>query len=194
MPPRKKATVNYLIIDNLEQPPDLQTATIVTVEGRTDTEANRHKALEKALELWEEGALNGFPNGLTIENVIFSPPSPPDMNTVIESGELPIQKAAREVCQLVDLMVNRSEAIAEATPLLPILEAAEKGEKLTAEQQTQAKDKGFGKTLTKLANAVADHQEFAETPGVWDSLKMIIAVIKDDRLITPEEINPPSAT
>ncbi|MDJ1171802.1 hypothetical protein PMG71_20440 [Roseofilum sp. BLCC_M154] len=194
---RKKATVNYLIVDDLSVSPEDQKGTLIAVEGRRNTEANRQKALDKAIELWQEGQLEGFPDGLSLENVLFAPgasgPAIDSSNAAIEE-ELPLQKAARDVVTLIDLLINRGEAIQEATPLLPILEAAEKGQKLTEEQTMQARDKSFSKILTRLANSVTEHQQFVETPGIMESIKMIIAIIKDDRLITPEQILPPPAS
>jgi hypothetical protein len=190
---RKKATVNYLIVDDLNVPPEDQKGTLIAVEGRRNTEANRQKALDKAIELWQEGQLEGFPDGLSLENVLFAPGASGEVTEPSSAGqeeELPLQKAARDVITLIDLLINRGEAIQEATPLLPILEAAERGQKLTEEQTVQARDKSFSKILTRLANSVTEHQQFVETPGIMESIKMIIAIIKDDRLITPEQILP----
>ncbi|MDJ1172474.1 hypothetical protein [Roseofilum capinflatum] len=194
---RKKATVNYLIVDDLSVPPEDQKGTLIAVEGRRNTEGNRQRALDKAIELWQEGQIEGFPDGLSLENVLFAPgasgPAIDSSSAAIEE-ELPLQKAARDVVTLIDLLINRGQAIQEATPLLPILEAAEKGQKLTEEQTAQAKDKSFSKILTRLANSVTEHQQFVETSGVIESIQMIIAIIKDDRLITPEQILPPSSS
>jgi len=194
---RKKATVNYLIVDDLSVPPEDQKGTLIAVEGRRNTEGNRQKALDKAIELWQEGQIEGFPDGLSLENVLFAPgASGPaiDSSSAATEEELPLQKAARDVVTLIDLLIHRGQAIQEATPLLPILEAAEKGQKLTEEQTAQAKDKSFSKILTRLANSVTEHQQFVETSGVIESIQMIIAIIKDDRLITPEQILPPSSS
>lgn len=193
---RKKATVNYLIVDDLSVPPEDQKGTLIAVEGRRNTEANRQKALDKAIELWQEGQLEGFSDGLSLENVIFAPgTSGPATEAYSASSEeeLPLQKAARDVITLIDLLIHRGEAIQEATPLLPILEAAEKGQKLTEEQTAQARDRSFSKILTRLATSVTEHQTFVETPGVMESIQMIIAIIQDDHLITPEQILPPSS-
>ncbi len=188
---RKKATVNYLIVDDLSVPPEDQKGMLIAVEGRRNTEANRQKALEMAIELWQEGQLEGFPDGLSIENVVFAPGNSAvvsEESSAHSDVELPLQKAARDVVTLIDLLINRGEAIAEAVPLLPILEAAEKGQKLTEEQAAQARDKSFSKIITRLANSVTDHQQFLETPGVMESIRMIIAIIKDDRLIIPAQL------
>ena len=194
---RKKATVNYLIVDDLSVPPEDQKGTLIAVEGRRNTEANRQKALDKAIELWQDGQLEGFPDGLSLENVIFAPgPSgaATDSSSASPEEELPLQKAARDVITLIDLLIHRGEAIQEATPLLPILEAAEQGQKLTEEQTVKARDKSFSKILTRLATSVTEHQQFVETSGVMESIQMIIAIIKDDRLIAPEQILPPSSS
>ncbi|MDB9518087.1 hypothetical protein PN466_14140 [Roseofilum reptotaenium CS-1145] len=193
---RKKATVNYLIVDDLSVPPEDQKGTLIAVEGRRNTEPNRQKALDKAIELWQEGQLEGFADGLSLENVIFAPGTSGTATEAYSASseeELPLQKAARDVITLIDLLIHRGEAIQEATPLLPILEAAEKGQKLTEEQTAQARDRSFSKILTRLATSVTEHQTFVETPGVMESIQMIIAIIQDDRLITPEQILPPSS-
>ncbi|MBP0012556.1 MAG: hypothetical protein J7540_09750 [Roseofilum sp. SID2] len=193
---RKKATVNYLIVDDLSVPPEDQKGTLIAVEGRRNTEANRQKALDKAIELWQEGQLEGFADGLSLENVIFAPGTSgaaTETYSASSEEELPLQKAARDVITLIDLLIHRGEAIQEATPLLPILEAAEKGQKLTEEQTAQARDRSFSKILTRLATSVTEHQTFVETPGVMESIQMIIAIIQDDRLITPEQILPPAS-
>ncbi|MDJ1183078.1 hypothetical protein [Roseofilum casamattae] len=194
---RRKATVNYLIVDDLSVPPEEQKGTLIAVEGRQDTEANRKKALETAMQLWEEGELEGFADGLSLDNVMFAPGNSATSGSKVaataELPLLPLQKAARDAVALINLSIDRAEAISEATPLLPILEAAEKGERLTEEQKNQARDKSFSKILTRLANSVAEHQQFLETPGVVTSIQMLIAIIKDDRMMTPAEILPPSA-
>ena len=191
---RRKATVNYLIVDDLSVPPEEQKGTLIAVEGRQDTEANRKKALETAMQLWEDGELEGFADGLSLDNVMFAPGNSATSGAkVAATAELPLQKAARDAVALINLSIDRAEAISEATPLLPILEAAEKGERLTEEQKNQARDKSFSKILTRLANSVTEHQQFLETPGVVTSIQMLIAIIKDDRMMTPAEILPPSA-
>ena len=182
---RQKSTVSYTVIDDLSLPPEAQKGTVIQVDGRGgDTSRNRERAFEIALKMFEDGELTGFPDGLNIENIIYTPPidepSPP--------GELrPIQRAAREAIKTVELYIQKQEAVDAATPCLEILEiaAANNGKRLTSEQVSHAKDRSFAKLINSLADAIASQEVFFESAeGLTE---MIAAIIKEGKIVATGE-------
>ncbi len=183
---RQKSTVNYTVIDDLSLPPEAQKATVIQVEGRGgDTQKNRERALEMALKMFENGEITGFPDGLNLENIVYTPPI--EESATPEEDLRPIQRAAREALKTVELFIQKQEAIEAATPCLEILEiaAANNGKRLTSEQITQAKDRSFGKTINNLADAIATQEIFLESSeGLTE---MITAIIKDGQIVASTE-------
>lgn len=183
---RQKSTVSYTVIDDLSLPPEQQKGTVIQIEGRGgDTTQNRKRAFEVALDMFEKGELIGFPDGLSLDNIIYAPPS--NESPTKEENLRPIQKAAREALKTVELFIAKQEAIDAATPCLEIIEiaASNNGKRLTSEQIAIAKDKAFVKTINGLADAIAAQEIFLESAeGLTE---MIAAIVRDGRIVATQE-------
>lgn len=183
---RQKSTVSYTVIEDLSVPPEQQKGTVIQIEGRGgDTPQNRKRALEVALSMFENGELTGFPDGLSLENIVYAPPSNESATT--EENLRPIQRAAREALKTVELFIAKQEAIDAATPCLEIIEiaAANNGKRLSSEQIAIAKDKAFGKTINNLADAIAAQESFLESAeGLTE---MIAAIVRDGKIVATKE-------
>lgn len=183
---RQKSTVSYTVIDDLSLPPETQKGTVIQVEGRGgDTPKNRERALEIALKMFEDGEITGFPDGLNLENIVYTPPV--DEPATPEETLRPIQRAAREALKTVELFIQKQEAIDAATLCLEILEiaVANNGKRLTYEQVAQAKDRSFGKTINNLADAIATQEIFLESAeGLTE---MITSIIRDGQIVATAE-------
>jgi hypothetical protein len=171
---RQKSTVSYTVIEDLSVPPEQQKGTVIQIEGRGgDTVQNRN------------GELTGFPDGLSLENIVYAPPSNESATT--EENLRPIQRAAREALKTVELFIAKQEAIDAATPCLEIIEiaAANNGKRLSSEQIAIAKDKAFGKTINNLADAIAAQESFLESAeGLTE---MIAAIVRDGKIVATKE-------
>ena len=182
---RQKSTVSYTVIDDLSLPPEAQKGTVIQVDGRGgDTSRNRERAFEMALKMFEDGELTGFPDGLNIENIIYTPP----IDEASPAEELrPIQRAAREAIKTVELYIQKQEAVDAATPCLEIIEiaAGNNGKRLTSEQVSCAKDRSFAKLINGLADAIASQEVFLESAeGLTE---MIAAIIKEGKIVATGE-------
>ncbi len=182
---RQKSTVSYTVIDDLSLPPESQKGTVIQVDGRGgDTARNRERAFEMALKMFEDGELTGFPDGLNIENIVYTPP----IEEAAPTEELrPIQRAAREAIKTVELYIQKQEAVDAATPCLEILEiaASNNGKRLTSEQVSCAKDRSFAKLINGLADAIASQEVFLESAeGLTE---MIAGIIKEGKVVATGE-------
>jgi len=175
---KTSAVSHFVAVSDLSKPAAEQEGILVEVTGSTgDTKKNRAKALDIVQEMWEkeEIATDRFPDGITQENIIYVPPTSPQVQSLVQSLNavsdsnsdsqelLPIVAGAQEIIQLTKLQIEVQEASEEAAQYVPIIKVVlERSRPLTPEEKDLAKDKKYGKTIEKLGSMVAAQEEYQE--------------------------------
>ena len=162
-----KATVQYTTKDLREL------GLFVEVQGRTDNDKTRQKALEeiqRRMDDPDDTTLNreSFADGLSTEDLIMVEPPTPDSS---EDNEPEVIQAVKAIATLASLRGSLEDAYKGAAELRPVIEALFSPAPLTPEQMQQAMDKNFSKTLIKFAEARAAHDKFLPTAEkAWELL------------------------
>jgi hypothetical protein len=162
-----KATVQYTTKDLREL------GLFVEVQGRTDNDKTRQKALEeiqRRMDDPDDTTLNreSFADGLSTEDLIMVEPPTTDSS---EDNEPEVIQAVKAIAALASLRGSLEDAYKGAAELRPVIEALFSPEPLTPEQMQQAMDKNFSKTLIKFAEARAAHDKFLPTAEqAWELL------------------------
>lgn len=166
-----KATVQYTTKDLREL------GLFVEVQGRTDNDKTRQKALEeiqRRMDDPDDATLNreSFADGLSTEDLIMVEPPPTDPS---EENEPEVIQAVKAIATLASLRGSLEDAHKGAAELRPVIEALFSPEPLTPEQMQQAMDKNFSKTLIKFAEARAAHDKFLPTAEqAWELLEPML--------------------
>jgi hypothetical protein len=162
-----RATVQYTTKDLREL------GLFVEVQGRTDNDKTRQKALEeiqRRMDDPEDTSLNreSFADGLSAEDLIIVEPPTTDQS---EENDPEVIQAVKAIATLASLRVSLEEAYKGAAELRAVIEALFSPEPLTPEQMQQATDKNFSKILIKFAEARAAHDKFLPTAEkAWELL------------------------
>lgn len=173
--------VSYLVIDDLEKPPNQRSGTIVRLSARRDTPRTRQAAIELVRTLWEDDRLpvERFANGIT-EDSIMAVSEPTDTANL-----LPVERGAQELCHLLNLQVSHQQACTDARPLVAVVQAVLEDERsLTAEELELAGDRKTAKTLQKVATTKAELSRFRESMS--GDARLILEIIRAE---TPDEVD-----
>lgn len=173
-------TLNYLIIDDLEQPPEQRVGTLVRLSGRRDSAKTRQGAIELVRKLWEEDLLpaDRFANGIH-QDSIMAVSEPTDTQTL-----LPVERGAQELCQLLSLQVTHQQTCQEARPLVSLVQAVLDNERsLTPDELELASDRKTGKLLQKVASSHAELSRFRDSMS--GDARLILEIIRAE---TPGDV------
>ncbi len=169
--PRRKSVTYFVAVNDLSQPPSEQEGFLIEVPQKGgDTPANREKAREIVLGMWEQGEIKAdlFPNGLNEENIFYVPPDSPRLqksDAIKASRPIPpIVEGAQEIIHLTKLQLEVQEAAEEAAPYVPIIEAVLSGTRpLNSSEREIARDKKYAKAISKLGEMVASQSDYRES-------------------------------
>ncbi|WP_013320290.1 hypothetical protein [Gloeothece verrucosa] len=175
---RTSSVTHFVAVSDLSKSLSEQEGILIEVEGKGgNNPQNRAKALEIVHRMWEQGEIEAdqFPDGLTLENLVFVPPDSPQLQAPKAPKKAakipPIIQGAQEIIELTRLQLEIQEIAEEAEPYLPIIKAVlEKNRPLTAKEKELVKDKKYPKTLERLGTAIATQENYRANSSGYANL------------------------